>query len=573
MYTRRQVLKGGLGVFALGAASPLVRAGIASAPRVPRVRGVPTPPLKSTRPLAPRSFDPNPRIIDGFPFRSWFEGDDFVKDIPFHSQQNNFPGGSPPDPTESVDVCVIGGGISGLSTAHLLREHNPVVFELHDRFGGNAQGGVIGGAEFTLGSAYFITPDKGTDLDLFYTDLGLPDHVRVDDGSMQVEIDGKVIDDVWSGMGVPDEDRPAYEAYRALVLEMADNYPDVPFPEQWMRDLDRQSLRQHIEQRLGRTAPAPLAAAIQAYCYSSFGAGWEEISATLGWNFLAAEEFGRWVLPGGNAWMADALWQRIAQTDDTDPEHAPHLRADRRVVDLRVQPDKSSLVTWREPDGSFRSLTARRVVMAAPKHVAKHIIQGLATTDPDKYNAMFLTRRAYLLANVVLDRPVPREFYDIFLLGDPATFPMSDGQAGVFGRYTDCLNGSFADGPTTPQVPPRPSVLSLFWPLCYGSARFDLILGDPVLRFAKLMAPQLRETLALLDLPVESVIEIRFARWGHALPLARVGFLNEGVPEQLIRPYQDAVHFVNQDNWALPAIENSLLDAHRVAAEIRAALA
>lgn len=572
MQSRRDILKGGLGIFALGAAAPIVQAANAIA-RPRATRSLIAPQLKAGRPLASVPFDPNPRIVGGFPFRSWFEGDDFDSDnIPFHSQQNDFPGGSPPEPTETVRVCVIGGGISGLASAHMLREHNPVVFELHERFGGNARGGVIAGAEYTLGSAYFITPDKDSELDLFYRDLGLHRQVRIDDSPMQVEINGQINDDIWSGMGVPPEDRPLYEAYRKLVLEMADNYPDVPFPEDWMRTLDRLSLREHIEGRLGQPAPASLAAAIQAYCYSSFGAGWEEISATLGWNFLAAEEFGRWVLPGGNAWMADALWQRLTRLDAADPKHAPHLRSGRRVVDLRVLPDSSSQVTWLEPDGSFRSLLARRVVMAAPKHVAQRVIQGLEQEEPERFNAMAMDRRAYLLANVVLDRPIPENFYDIFLLGNPADFPMSDGQAASLQRYTDVLNGSYAPGPNANQIPRRPGVLSLFWPLPYAPARFELVLGDPILHFAELAAPRLRETLALLGLPESSVLEIRFARWGHALPHARVGFLADGIPELISTPYKNAVHFVNQDNWALPAIENSVLDAIHAARLIHADL-
>jgi hypothetical protein len=308
MQSRRDVLRGGLGIFALGAMGPMLGAGLGSSlarelneemSGIGLPNGVTPSELKASRPLAPRSFDPKPRIIDGFKFKSWFEGDDFTDDIPFHSQQNDFPNGSPPKPQEEVDVVVIGGGISGLSSAYSLRQYNPVVFEIHDRFGGNAQGGTIDGAEFSLGSAYFITPDPGTPLNTFYQELGLHEMVRVDNQPSPVEIDGKINDDIWAGMGVPKSDIPAYEAYRALVNSMAQNYPDVPFPEQWMIDLDRLSLREHIEQEMGMPVPAPLAAAIQAYCYSSFSAGWEEISATLGWNFLAAEEFGRWLTSSG----------------------------------------------------------------------------------------------------------------------------------------------------------------------------------------------------------------------------------------------------------------------------------
>jgi len=575
MHTRRDVLRSGAGILGLGAVGPYLGAALGSTSAAatelgPRQNiGMPQQ-LKSTRPLAPRNFDPKPRYIDGFRFKSWFEGDDFEgSDFPFHTEEGVFPNGKPPAPQEEIDVAVIGGGISGLTSAYLLQDHNPVVFELHSRFGGNAQGGTINGARYSLGSAYIITPDAGSSLDIIYQDLGLYDVVRTDEIPAPTEINGKLNENIWAGLGVPKEDIPAYEAYQSLVLEMADNYPDVPFPAQWMIDLDGISLRQHIEQEVGMPIPAPLAAAIQAYCYSSFAAGWEEISATLGWNFLAAEEFGRWVFPGGNAWMAEKMWERIATLDQSDPAHAPHLRASKKIVDLRVQPDGRSLITWEDPDGSFHSLLAKQVVMACPKNIARAIIHNLEQDEPERYSAMRLSRRAYMVSTVVLDRPVPHDFYDIFLLNDPETFPMSQTEAEHFWQYTDVTDGSYAKGPNSPGIPVRSSILTMYWPLPFESARFSLILHDPILQYGEAMAAKLRTTLNLLDMPESAVQEIRFARWGHALPLARVGFLTDGIPAIIMAPYRENVHFVNQDNWALPAIENSMLDAINVADAIR----
>lgn len=200
---------------------------------------------------------------------------------------------------------------------------------------------MIEGAEYTLGSAYVITPEAGGVLDGIYRDLGLDQVVRTDTGTSPVAINGKINPDIWSGMGVPAEDIPAYEAYRALVTRMAEvDYPDVPFAEPWMRELDLRSFKDHIEEEMGLPVPPALAAAIQAYCYSSFSGGWEELSAAAGWNFLAAEEYGRWVFPGGNAWIASALWDRLMPLDQTDKAHAPHLRPGCRVVDVRIRPDK-----------------------------------------------------------------------------------------------------------------------------------------------------------------------------------------------------------------------------------------
>ncbi|MBZ0172418.1 MAG: hypothetical protein K8E66_08570, partial [Phycisphaerales bacterium] len=362
---------------------------------------------------------------------------------------------------------------------------------------------------------------------------------------------------------------PAYEAYRQLVMHMANvQYPDVPFANAWERELDEMSLRQHIEQEVGLPIPTALAAAIQAYCYSSFSGGWEEISAASGWNFLAAEEFGRWVFPGGNAWMADAFWRRLRQLDNSDPGHAPHLRGGCRVVDVRVLPDGMTQVTWKNPEGEFSSLLARRVVMSIPKHVCRYVIHEFEERDQAKFNAAVFTTRSYAVANIILDRPVPLDFYDIFLLNDPSTFPTNAGEAASFWRYTDVLDGSFSPGPHANQLPTRPSVLTLYWPLPYDSARFDLVLHDPILQFGEAIAPQLRETLTLLDMPESAVKEIRFARWGHALPLSRHGFIASGAPEELIRPFEGSVYFVHQDNWALPAVENSLLDAVNAAEAI-----
>jgi len=568
MYSRRDVLRGGLGIFALGATG--------SAFGFPSFRSAAGPleiPLKASRPLGLRTFDPKPRVLGGFRFLNWFEGDAFNDglNIPFHSAENAFPGGVPPEPTERVRVAIVGGGISGLGSGYLLRKYNPVVFELQPHFGGNAQGGMLEGSPYSLGSAYVITPDEGGELDAIYRDLGLDRVVRPDVLPAPVEINGQINPDVWAGIGATEEDLPAYEAYRQLVLQMTDQYPDVPFAEKWMLELDEISLKEHIEQEVGLAIPAPLRAAIQAYCYSSFNAGWEEISATLGWNFLAAEEFGRWVFPGGNAWMADAMWERLAQSDARDPDHAPHLRADSRVVDVRVLKDGLTQVTWRTPDGKFRSLLADRVIMACPKHVCRKVLHRLEEEAPERFNAMVLHTRPYVLANVVLDRPIPLEFYDIFLLGNPDDYPTSAGESRTW-RYTDVLDGSYAPMPRQGAIPIGPSILSMYWPLPYDSSRFDLVLGDPIEAFGLAMAEQLRETLPMVGLAESAVREIRFTRWGHAMPIARVGFLASGQPELIMAPYKESIYFVNQDNWALPAVENSLLDAINATNEIAAYL-
>lgn len=570
MATRRTFLQGGLGALTIGL---LRRYGFALAPaRALHGSGIGVDPASAfgAVPLHPSSV-----VIDGMPFAPGFLGDDFPNDaIPFHQQENVFPGGKPPDPTESVPLAVVGGGISGLTTAFLLKRHRPVVFELHPRFGGTTQGENWAGALYSMGGAYVITPDAGYFLDRFYRQLGLHRVKRLNaGGSDPIELNGEILEDFWSGAFSPTE-TAAFERYREIVTAMAEkNYPEIPLPEGkdngWILDLDRRTLREDIEAQMGMKVPPLLAAAIQGYCYSSFAAGWEEVSAAGGWNFLAAEEYGRWVFPGGNAWMVEALRRRLARVERADGHQEPRrmLRPGRLVVDVRLAPAGRVQVTWREPNGDVRSLLARRVVMACSKHICKFMLPELAQLDPVKFDAMQqIQTRAYVVANVLLDAPVSTPLYDIFLLED-GNFPMDEGSAELQSRVIDLLNGSYAQGGALPR-----SVLTLYWPLPFARGRFSLIADNGFQDYATRLAPQIRRMLDLIGVKHNRVRQVRMTRWGHAMPIARPGLIANGVVDDLRRPFADRVYFVNQDNWALPAVENSVLDAAAFAPEISAAI-
>lgn len=571
MHNRRRFIQGGLGAVGLG----VLRGagfGMGTGNCVPS-GGLP---LLSTAPFTEALPGSESIRIGGMPFAPAFSGDAFPSndEIPFHFGTGDCPSlGEPPASQEGVEVAVIGGGLSGLTAAYLLREHRPVLFELHERFGGAAQGEVWEGTRFSLGNAYVITPDSGTFLDAFYRELGLDRVVRVDEDDPEIELGGKLLGDFFDPETRPAHEVEAFRRYKRLVRKMAEmDYPELPLPEGvdngWILALDRLTLREHIEQQIDMPVPPDLAAAIQAYCYSSFAAGWEEISAASGWNFLAAEEFGRWVFPGGNAYMAEALWKRLARLErDTPAGCEPrYLRAGCQVTDVRLDGDRVR-VTWRDSHGVCRSLRARRVVMTCPKLVAKRMIHDPFSLDPRKADAMFnVDYRAYVVANVLLDAPVEHEFYDTFLLGNGA-YPMNQVQVEQRSRVTDMLNGAYARRADLPR-----SVLTLYWPLPWDDARWSILIENGFQDYTESIVPQIRAMLDLLDVKPSAVKQVRMTRWGHALPLSAPGFIADGRPQDLLRPIDDKIFFAHQDDWALPAVENSLLDAKAAADLVQASL-
>ncbi|HEX2725967.1 MAG TPA: hypothetical protein VHN20_09130, partial [Beijerinckiaceae bacterium] len=64
--------------------------------------------------------------------------------------------------------------------------------------------------------------------------------------------------------------------------------------------------------------------------------------------------------------------------------------------------------------------------------------------------------------------------------------------------------------------------------------------------------------LPLFGFGAADVKDYRLARWGHPLPLAATGLIANGVVDTLRRPMADKVFFVEQDNWAVPAIETAI---------------
>lgn len=511
------------------------------------------------------------------PFREAFLGDDFNRPhralFAHQAFLASLPGGKLPEPSEQAKVVVVGGGLAGLASAWLLRDQRPLVFEQALRFGGNAKGERWRDSTYALGAAYFIKPDEGEALEKLYAEVGAMVGARQLEAHDPVELRGKLYREFFAAEHAP-EHAAAFRTYAEKLKAHEEDYPEIPIPaaaavgskeRELVRSLDKRSLADVVIEWLDGNVPASLQAALQNYCWSSLGAGWREVSAAAGINFLAGEAFGVMVHPGGNGAIAKALHDKLRAALP-----AGHLRTG--VVVCGVSADAAGArVSYLRDDGSVHTVATKAVVMACPKFVCKHVVQGL---EPARLQAIAkLQYRAYLVVNVLLEGGLDHDFYDLYLLRDGALVESEIGAGQPPGRVTDVILGNWAKAGAGGAKPSQ-SVLTLYWPLPFPTGRAEVLFRPDAFAYLQpLVEQQLLDILPVLGVDAARVVEVRMARWGHALPVASPGFIADGHAEVVRQPHQGRVFFAHQDNWALPAIETSLLEAIHFAPQVAAAVA
>lgn len=469
-----------------------------------------------------------------------------------------------------VDLVVVGGGVSGLAAAWLLRDRQPVVLEQAARFGGNSRGETWEGIDYALGAAYFAqAPPSSSLYRSFYKPLGLPRLWRVSKEEAFL-FAGAVRSGFWEGVTDPAA-KAEFRRTKAYFLDVLNHgYPDMPpgddqvLSDAELTKLDARSFREEVERGIGGPMHPHIRAALEYYCWSSLGGSMDELSAAAALNFYTAEFAPLNVLPGGNARVAERLLAGLRSTTPAD-----RLRTNQLVTRVEVVADHV-VVHARGADGAPYALPARAVVMAIPKFVAAHLLPGL---PPDQLAAMRrLQYRAYLTANVLCIRPTPAEYCDLYLLGDGAPMDLSTPEAVTAAARskgcTDVILAHWASG----ERPDR-SVLTLYRALPYEGGRAGVLDPGSFASFRDAFLADITPILGLLGLSSADVAEVRVSRFGHALPLAAKGLVADGTLAIARRTFGDRVFFVEQDNWALPSLETCLVSALQAEPALRKRLA
>lgn len=466
--------------------------------------------------------------------------------------------GGIPAPNSHYDVVIIGGGLAGLSSAHYLKGKKIIILEGHPRLGGNAKSQVIGNTYVAQGSAYITIPEAGDEIDTFLRDLNLRQKFReVEHDEEAVTLNGKIQKHFWEGSTAPEKAQEFKRALRKLQDIYENSYPELPC---WddsssarahFNQLDRMSFSAWIQRELGDSHPH-IREFVNLYCWSSFSGGADEISAAQGLNFLSCDLAGTLVLPGGNGLIAEALYQDLRRRRNVT------LESKAFAVDVRSEGGKAS-VCYHDRSGSLQSVTATDCIIAAPKLVAKKILHTLPASQKKAMDD--ISYRAYLVANIFLKKKVTSPGYDLFTMtGSVPADPYRESKERVF---TDVV---FSDWALRDRA--DKSVLTLYLPLPYAMAQQYLFYPGLYEKYQERIYEKLRPILAGLGLSLTDIEGMRLVRYGHSMPLARVGGVSSGTFERASESIDDCIHFANQDNWGNPCFETSLGVALRTSEKV-----
>ena len=462
--------------------------------------------------------------------------------------------GGIPAPSETTSVVVVGGGISGLVAAYSLQDLKPLVLEQAAQFGGNAKAERWEGSHYSIGAAYINIPEEGTPIAQLLKDLDLVSKFRSEKGKDEaVSMNGKLSFPFWEGVTDPPRAAEFKKVFDKLISMATSNdgLPVIPPPANQPADerkelnrLDSMSFAEWTRAEFGQIHPH-IEELFHQYCWSAFCADFDEVSAAQALNFLCADLMVIQTVPGGNAGIAQALYDRLKKTL---PDCS--LRAGCLVVDIS-QDAGGVRVCFEAPDGNLKTVQAKSVVNTSAKFIAKGVVAGI---PDDQWDAMDTMKyRAYVVANVLMKNPIKSPGYDVYCLkGVVPKDPKTEMENRV---WTDLTYATWAQDDQGAH-----GVLSLYRPYAYDGGRKELYQDGA---YEKLKAEFQKAVPAMVTsagLDPANIVETRLSRWGHALPVAGKGMIANGTLEIASRPY-GRVFFGQQDSWASPCFESSVQSA------------
>ncbi len=491
--------------------------------------------------------------------------------------------GTPRVQPDLYDTIVVGGGISGLVTTYRLRNSRVLLLERDAVVGGVAKSASWQGIDYALGAAYILDPDPDSEDPReklgfeFLEELGL--RQRGEDLSrnrrLQRRLSGDANHCVFSQIRVVPEVEVYSQRNRRFfegVLD-SDNYPSVPVTDPGLVEtLDRVSFKAFLkdaalQREVYGSVAGPISRlgweAIEYDCWGAFGTNATETSAYHGLNFFVAEFGDILVYPGGNAFIARRIGERIGR------DNPRAIRTGAWTLRIERQGDRFAVTTWE--DGALFRYQARSVVFAAPLFLAPTLVPSLP--ESQRRTIATLSYRSYVVANVLLRRSVTSIFaspafragYELTRVHGVDVDVAVPRDLSTSKVYSDAILADFAMGRH-----PTHAVLTVYRPYPYAAGRAEVFATS----YADIEREVRREVLAGFGphgLRATDIQGVELSRWGHPMIVTRPGQMADGTLRTAAQS-QPGLYFAHTDVTGAPAYENALAAAHDAADAVKAFL-
>ena len=419
------------------------------------------------------------------------------------------------------DVVIVGGGVSGLTAAYLVKDRDFLILEKETHWGGNAYLEEYQGMAFATGSAF--TDRSETPVMNLAKELGL-EMLPIDNPDPSI-IRGDFVPDTW-GTGLdhlpyPAEVRASFKKFRDTVLKIPVQ-PTLPLPEDWpldsrsrYRELDNEPFSKYFH----GYAPEVMAW-WDGFGPSNWGARTEETSALLGitavQGMAPGTPDGRITWPGG----LGAITQRLTQV--LKPRYGDRMIAGATIVAVEQQKNEARVTYMCLSE--LKTVAAKVVIMATPKFITWRLVDGL---PPEQREAMKRIRYIpYPVVNLIFDQPVFNKGYDTWCPGN---------------SFTDFIVADWTIR-NNPGYEHKKDILTCYTPL-EAKDRGQLLTEEGARDIAGRV---LKDFQKLVPGSNVDPLEVHIYRRGHPLYMSTPGNFTQVLP--LVRRPMERIFFANTDS-------------------------